>query len=532
MNGLRWRVALLFLVLVFSLRQIFISLSLHMYAGASPPMMYELWKEAATNLSMTISYSSLDAKQTRKRDKSLHDMYMDNVPPLKSYPTFVHPPKGYQFLMQQPFYVYDDLVWLEDATLDGQTIQQRLEAGYADKHADDLWFMASALSHPMRTANPAQAQLFVVPSLASQILSRDVQYCYRGICQTDLLLDMIELVLEGSPWFQRSNGADHVMVATHFLAPQVLPLHRTLLLCHMIVMENRNFNDPDRFMLPSYYMGNPCPPLEENNGGLPRKKTADFVQVASLKLKFTTFQSRRDICQWLARNRSHNVTVEVCGQGRQCPALAAARYGFHARGDTYGANRLMDTILSETVPIFTQVEQYDVLPDWIDWHAISVFANVSNRDAFLRDVDGLVSPQVLESQYETKLATIRANRDLLEWRNGLPFDTYMYMLWWHLQVRRQGHVVPATTSSPYSILKLPQDAAQAPLRAFDSRSKNVWCGPHNGPAPSCAECPRMAKIPPTRTCMSMCRWCPHGGSVENLLAGDETPCVPFHHSCR
>lgn len=458
---------------------------------------------------------------------------------------FVQPPEGYQFLLQQPFYVYESLVWLENATLDGQTIRQHLEHGvFTDKHGEDLWCLASALSHPLRTMDPERAQLFVVPSLISQISSRDHEYCLHisttnnnnknnTICDTHQLLDMIEIVLEQSPWFQRSHGADHVLVATHFLAPKVLPLHRTLMQCHMIVMENRNFHhrhDSDRYMIPSYYMGNPCPsqPNDNSNGDGDHEtiKTADFVQVASMKPKYPTFKSRRDICQWLQQS---NHTVQVCGTGQQCPALRQARFGFHARGDTFGANRLMDTILSGTVPIFTMKEQYQVLPDWIDWEAISVFATVSNRQAFLRDVNGILTDT---EQYQTKMAAIRANRDLFEWRNGVPFDTYMYMLWWHLQVQ-QGHTPPSVVSSPFSILKLPKGNSPAPyFQAFDRRSKNVWCGPH-GPAPSCAQCPRLPNIPPTRTCVSMCRWCP-SGSVESLLIPNmqSDTCVPFHHTCR
>jgi hypothetical protein len=33
----------------------------------------------------------------------------------------------------------------------------------------------------------------------------------------------------------------------------------------------------------------------------------------------------------------------------------------------------MDTILSGTVPLFTRREQYEVLPDWIDWKQLSYF---------------------------------------------------------------------------------------------------------------------------------------------------------------
>lgn len=451
-----------------------------------------------------------------------------------AFNSFVKPPSNYQYMLQQPFYIYEELVWM-NATLNGQAILYLLQDGYTHKHADDLWFMAAALDHPLRTRDPSRARIFVVPSLLNQIVSRDHKYCWQGACDSTKLLTIIELFLEASPWFRKHQGADHILVATDWMAPQTIPRHRTLLQCHMIGMEHRHWNDENRFMMPSYYVGNPCPNVAD-------KKT-DFVLVAKLfhKPERHTFQSRRDICQWLVpqqykqqqddkdqEDNNNNFIVEVCGSGEQCPALAEARFGFHVRGDTYGANRLMDTILSETIPIFTLPEQYDILPDWIDWKAISVFANLSSTSStFLQTINELIEDKELQAQ---KLATIRANRDLFEWRTGIPFDTYMYMLVWHLDnAAASASIGDGTTSltpppsSPYTVLQFPSDK---PLHAFDKNFKRTWCGPWGGPATSCSSCPRMDGVPNGRMCQSMCRWCPNG-SVEGIVTGREgEQCVP------
>jgi hypothetical protein len=94
-------------------------------------------------------------------------------------------------------------------------------------------------------------------------------------------------------------------------------------------------------------------------------------------------QSRNDVTAY---------SMSLCGAGQQCPALANARLGFHVRGDTYGSNRLIDTLLSGTVPIFTFDEQYNVVPDWINWKLLSYFARVSHGETvFLSDIDVIVA---------------------------------------------------------------------------------------------------------------------------------------------
>jgi Exostosin family len=232
-----------------------------------------------------------------------------------------------------------------------------------------------------------------------------------------------------------------------------------------------------------------------------------------------TFASRRNICEWIelentntTGHASSNTTMTSCGEGPQCPALANARFGFHVRGDTYGSNRLIDTLLSGTVPIFTWQEQYELLSDWIDWKMLSYYANVSTQTTFISDIRRIAADQ---QGYEEKHKHVVLNRDLFDWKTTIPFDTYMYMLSVHLWPaleweRRKTQNV----SSPYTALILPKyDHAAAavgtssgrnntkedddeshysylPFRAFDFQYKTVTCGGLFTPeARSCQECP-------------------------------------------
>ena len=79
--------------------------------------------------------------------------------------------------------------------------------------------------------------------------------------------------------------------------------------------------------------------------------------------------------------------------------------------------------MSGTVPIFTDDQQYDILPQWIDWKLLSVQVNVSSEESFAQGLEDIFN----NTNYEEKRRHVLANRDLLDWRTGVAFDVYMYM---------------------------------------------------------------------------------------------------------
>ena len=366
-------------------------------------------------------------------------------------------------LLNVPFYVYESLIW-HNFTYGGQDLAETLSQTPL-KQSEDFWVMQAALKHPMRTLDPDQAKVFVVPTLMNFVSDAiamtkftndaNFQACCHS-CRTDggmnddndnsnhpplcndALIDHVEAVLSNSTFFQRSHGTDHIMVLSTWYASKLhLRLQESPVFSniHQIGFEDRHFVAPNRTTLPSTYVGNPCQLLSRNGGNNSNNnnsinniisKTTDFVMVGSLyedagRVKRKRFESRRNVCKWLFH--CGNATVNTCGTGEQCPALAEARYGFHVRGDTWGANRLMDTLLSGTVPIFTDAQQYKILPTWIDWKLLSVQVNVTSESRFVQGLQ-----QILDrTDYDTKLEHVLANRDLLDWRTGIAFDVYMAM---------------------------------------------------------------------------------------------------------
>jgi hypothetical protein len=326
------------------------------------------------------------------------------------------------------------------------------------KHADDYYMAMAARDHPMRVMDPSLAKLFYVPTpfnilMEGSFYKKVNRVClYQkhkfNVCNKDAI-QLVNAELGKSPWFQRHEGRDHILVASHWMWTTIWQWHvgtwdiQNIHKCNAIDFEGQlvtKTNRTDRIYFPSYYVGKRC--------RLPvsTRKTQKFAMITTLERTDIgkIFEDRTNICKWVP----DQYPMKACGIGPQCPALAHAKFGFHAVGDTPGSNRLMDTILSHTIPIITRPEQYDVLPKWIDWDQISYFANVSDKNVFMETLKQITSDKQTIQQ---KQEAVAQNQDLFDYQTIVPFDTYMYMF----QIALFPETKRTNMTTPYSALILP-----------------------------------------------------------------------------
>jgi len=377
-------------------------------------------------------------------------------------------------LLGVKFYVYDDFAVPSRLTLDGKPLPVRLEtldpqrpthtvSPSLVKHLDDVLLARQAVRHPMRTDNASEAALFYVPTPLNAVSMFGQRLCHHTkdgetLCGREILKRDGKALRE-SKWYQKSLGRDHVVVMSSYIhdylkrkevhldeyntnvfqsrlgaAPGITTSSHdfdfadyapmSMLRCNHITWENRvmrvpqngELKLPERFALPSFYVGRRC---SVRQGPVPN----DFALIASFETWNQKIGERIKLCDVLKRNDT-SFRVDACGPGKQCPALAQAKFGFHVRGDTPGSNRLMDTILSGTVPIFTHEKQYGVLPSFIDWRKLSYFADIkADRKTLVRSLRAIVQD---ERGYAKRRKAVLRNLKLFDYSTKLPFEMYMY----------------------------------------------------------------------------------------------------------
>eukprot|EP00747_Dinoflagellata_sp_TGD_P067266 gnl/TRDRNA2_/TRDRNA2_155192_c0_seq3.p1 gnl/TRDRNA2_/TRDRNA2_155192_c0~~gnl/TRDRNA2_/TRDRNA2_155192_c0_seq3.p1 ORF type:complete len:416 (-),score=29.86 gnl/TRDRNA2_/TRDRNA2_155192_c0_seq3:78-1325(-) len=314
-----------------------------------------------------------------------------------------------------PFYVYDELDWMSTTCSNGKVRKGVFQAGIPVKHTEDLWFMKAALNHTLRTRDPQQAELFVVPVLlntAAEVVWRHkLKCCVDGLCNLDFFKYTNDM-LGKSPWFQRNAGRDHVVVCSHYRCGGFFT-YDNLRMCNSISHDENSIRG-GRCRIASTRVGNRCDH---------KPKQFMFGMIASMHREKQTFHTRSDICRWMANSTEIDPTfnVSICGEGKQCPALAQSRFGFHVRGDEWGSGRLVDTILSGTVPMFTNPEQYKILPPYVPWKKISALINVDDKDTFRSSLKESVP------HYDALKNAVDKYAPLVDWETPVPFEQYMWL---------------------------------------------------------------------------------------------------------
>jgi hypothetical protein len=282
--------------------------------------------------------------------------------------------------------------------------------------------------------DPNAAVLFVVDAYINHLaITSNSGYpflnscCLSGICGADLLVDY-DAALSQSQWFRRHGGRDHVLVAS---SPEETISILSDLNLNALSAANRisfetNTISNGRLWIASTYVGRKCQP---------QSKTVDVSFIGALHPDRVSHELRRQACKWLSNQT--DVTAGACGEGDQCPVVGQSRLGLHIRGDTVGANRLVDILLSESVPVLTNARQKNVLPLFLPWDKMTFLVDSDNsslnHEASLPTVSGshFVSSlkHILDNGYYAEVHKFNQEHcisSLLDWEaNAHMAELYM-----------------------------------------------------------------------------------------------------------
>ena len=356
-------------------------------------------------------------------------------------------------LLSQPFYIYEDI--LRDPTIynftnmciaafgatictevnNVTTFEELFFLIKDTKQGGDYHFVRSALIHPMRTTNQEDAKLFVVPFLF-RLLAKVYFYDKSGRATTDRIFRDFDNRLNASKYFQRHDGKDHILYhASGQLGiwDKNQKFLNALNKCNLIQFYegggrfvHRPGYESKRFHFASQYVNGP--PCDEGTcvNHLNPDGMKDIVFVGALnrpKGKNTNhlLRVRRKACAWI-KVSSANFTYDTCGEGARCPAICGAKLGLHFRGDTWGANRIVDYFSVGTIPIVHAWQQYEAMPSFVNYSQLTYFVEANDRSHFESSLQRILRNK---TDLELKRQNILKNRDLFVWETGVPFDVYM-----------------------------------------------------------------------------------------------------------
>jgi hypothetical protein len=187
---------------------------------------------------------------------------------------------------------------LHNATVNGKVLDDFIAGSKYVKHFDDYYFVKAALKHPMRVPHPAQAKLFVVPTLYNIVFDGDLseyRICAKDNCNRHEIMRRAGSFLENLTWFQRHGGRDHVVVSSHYKSrDNTVEAFRR---CNVIIFEDTRISNTDRLNIPKFYCSLPCL--------LEHKKTHDFAMVGFHSKALANFYSRGRAGQDMVFSRMH-----------------------------------------------------------------------------------------------------------------------------------------------------------------------------------------------------------------------------------
>jgi len=262
-------------------------------------------------------------------------------------------------------------------------------------------------------------------------------YCVKDKCNYEVL-GIIDKYLGNSEWFQRSDGADHIIVASHYafnaiweedtddnrisidFATRVAKDFPNIFKLNKVAFENvshRNIVNQNRVNLPSMYVGKSC--------GLTNDIRYRFVLIANLERSI----ERQNIRDWIEiqTQKEHEGSLRNLIGGDHidfCSNIGHGKYGFHVKGDSFGSSRLIDLLLNGVVPIFTDQKQYSILPHWIPFKQLSYFADVKSEMSFMNSIRKIIANE--DDECKIKHDAILQFQELFDHETGVPFDMYMY----------------------------------------------------------------------------------------------------------
>ncbi|KAK8620101.1 hypothetical protein V6N13_066586 [Hibiscus sabdariffa] len=322
-----------------------------------------------------ISYESKTPKWSSRADKVLLEarMQIENAPIIKNDPQLYEPlfrnvsmfKRSYE-LMENTLKVY---VYKEGKR---PIVHTPVLQGI---YASEGWFMKQLETNKkFVTKNPRDAQLFYLP-FSSRMLQETLyvpdSHSHKNLIQ--YLKNYVDTIAAKYPFWNRTEGADHFLVACHDWAPIETRGHMAnciRALCNSDVREGYVFGKD--VSLPETYVRNPQKPLKDLGGNPPSKRPilAFFAGNMHGYLRPILLE------QWGNKDPDMKIFGNmpvVKGKMNYVRHMKSSKYCLCPRGFEVNSPRVVEAIFYECVPVIISDNFVPPFFEVLNWESFAVF---------------------------------------------------------------------------------------------------------------------------------------------------------------
>nr|KJB82888.1 hypothetical protein B456_013G219000 [Gossypium raimondii] len=322
-----------------------------------------------------VSYESPTPKWSSRADKVLLEarLQIENAPIIKNDPQLYAPlfrnlsmfKRSYE-LMENTLKVY---VYKEGKR---PIVHTPVLRGI---YASEGWFMKQLESNKkFVTKNPRDAHLFYLP-FSSRMLEETLyvpdSHSHKNLIE--YLKNYVDTIAAKYPFWNRTEGADHFLVACHDWAPSETRNHMAnciRALCNSDVREGYVFGKD--VSLPETYVRNPQKPLRDLGGNPPSKRPILAFFAGSMHGYLRPILLE----QW--GNKDPDMKIfgkmpNVKGKMNYIRHMKSSKYCLCPRGYEVNSPRVVEAIFYECVPVIISDNFVPPFFEVLNWESFSVF---------------------------------------------------------------------------------------------------------------------------------------------------------------
>ncbi|XP_051137129.1 probable glycosyltransferase At3g07620 isoform X2 [Andrographis paniculata] len=293
-------------------------------------------------------------------------------------------------------------------------------------YASEGWFMKQIEeSERFRTKNASDAHLFYLP-FSSRVLQETlyVKYSHSRKNMVAFLSDYLRTIAAAYPFWNRTSGADHFLVACHDWAPsETKRIMRNCIraLCNADIRGGLQFGKD--VSLPEIFVRNASDPLKDVGGKPPSQRRTLAFFAGNMHGYFRPIL----LDYWQDKDPEMKIFGKLRpGKGRKTyiQYMKSSKYCISAKGYEAYTPRVMEAIFYECVPVIISDNYVPPFFETLNWESFAVFVLEKDTPNLKRILESIPEKTYLKMQERVR----RVQKHFLWHMKPVKFDVFHMIL--------------------------------------------------------------------------------------------------------